>query len=397
MSTSRAFTALLLAAGLSSAGCVRSYAGQSAISFQDLDYTSEGTKQPWPVKRMPLPRTAAQYGMAVVPEVAFVELPGAAPDAKTVVFIHGLGSYLKFWRSQLDAFHQQGYHVIAVDLPGYGKSDKPGTFPYTMEAMADAVRELVEGLRVEKPILAGHSMGGQTSLSYAIRYPDALSALVLVSPAGFERFSWKEKAWFERVMSTEFIKGAPEAAIWGSVRQGNFMNWRPELEWLIEERVRVAKSPEFDAYAYANVRTVKGLARNDFVRDNLHHVSVPTLIIYGTDDRLIPNPFLHGGEAREIMEYGASRIPGAKLVPLQGCGHTIQLDCPARFNEAVLPFLRAAAQGRIAVPEGTPPKEEAPKPGTSPAPTSTPYMPQSVPPSTPGQEGAPAPADAPRP
>ncbi|MFP2904244.1 alpha/beta fold hydrolase [Pyxidicoccus sp. 3LFB2] len=393
MSTSRAFTALLLAAGLSSAGCVRSYGGQPALSFHDLDYTSEATKQPWPVKRMPLPRTAAQFGMATVPEVSFVDLPGASPDAKTVVFIHGLGSYLKFWRSQLDAFHQQGYRVVAVDLPGYGKSDKPGSFPYTMEAMADAVREVVDGLQVDKPILAGHSMGGQTSLSYAIRYPDALSALVLVSPAGFEKFSWKEKAWFERVMSTEFIKTAPESAIWGSVRQGNFMNWRPELEWLIEERVRVAKSPEFDAYAYANVRTVKGLAHNDFVRDNLHHVTVPTLIVYGTDDRLIPNPFLHGGEARDIMEYGASRIPGAKLVPMKGCGHTVQLDCPARFNEAVLPFLRDAAAGLIKVPAGTAPAEEAPKP----SPASGPTAPQGVPPPTPGHEGAPAPADAPRP
>ncbi|MFP2926128.1 alpha/beta fold hydrolase [Pyxidicoccus sp. 3LG] len=396
MSTSRAFTALLVAAGLSSAGCVRSFAGQPALSFQELDYTSEATKQPWPVKRMPLPNTAAQLGLAIVPEVAYVDMPATNPDAKTVVFVHGLGSYLKFWRSQLDAFHQQGYHVVAVDLPGFGKSDKPGTFPYTMEAMADVVRELVQGLGVDKPILAGHSMGGQTSLSYAIRYPEDLSALVLVSPAGFELFSWKEKAWFERVMSTEFIKTAPEAAIWGSVRQGNFMNWRPELEWLIEERVRLAKSPEFDAYAYANVRTVRGLAHNDFVRDNLHRVTVPTLIVYGTDDRLIPSPFLHGGETRDIMEYGASRIPGAKLVPLQGCGHTVQLDCPARFNEVVLPFMSDAAQGRIVVPEGTPPKEKASKPGPS-IPSSGPNTPESQPPPTPGQEGAPAPADAPRP
>jgi pimeloyl-ACP methyl ester carboxylesterase len=395
MSTSRAFTALLLAAGLSSAGCVRSYAGQPALSFQDLDYSSEA-RQPWPVKRLPLKQIALQYNTATVPEVAYVDLPGATAESKTVVFIHGLGSYLKFWRSQIDAFHQQGYRVIAVDLPGYGKSDKPATFPYTMEAMADAVREVVDTLGVVKPILAGHSMGGQTSLSYAIRYPDALSALVLVSPAGFEKFSWREKAWFERVMSTEFIKTAPESAIWGSVRQGNFMQWRPELEWLIEERVRLAKSPEFDSYAYANVRTVRGLAHNDFVRDNLHRVTVPTLIVYGTDDRLIPSPFLHGGEARDIMEYGASRIPGAKLVPLKGCGHTVQLDCPARFNEVVLPFLSTAGDTHLLAPSQPAPEPEVAKPDTS-APASGPMSPQSVPPPTPGQEGAPAPADAPRP
>lgn len=396
MSTSRAFTALLLMAGLSSAGCVRSYAHQPALSFQDLDYTSEGSKQPWPVKRMALPRTANQYGMAVVPEMAYVDMPGSGPDAKAVVFIHGLGSYLKFWRAQLDAFQQQGYRVIAVDLPGYGKSDKPGTFPYTMEAMADAVMELVDSLGLDKPVLAGHSMGGQTSLSFAIRYPEALSGLVLASPAGFEKFSWREKQWFARVMSTEFIKSAPEASIWGSVRQGNFMHWRPELEWLIEERVRLAKSPEFDAYAYANVRTVRGLSNNDFVRGNLHRVTVPTVIIYGTDDRLIPSPFLHGGETRGIMEYGAAHIPGAKLVALEGCGHTVQLDCTERFNEEAFAFVRDVAAGRVEVPSA-PAKEEAPQPETPPAPASVPLTPESLPPPTPGQEGEPTPGVLPQP
>ncbi|NTX05652.1 alpha/beta fold hydrolase [Myxococcus sp. CA040A] len=393
MSSSRAFTALLLAAGLSSAGCVRSYAGESALSFQDLDYSTEGTKRPWPVHRAALPDVTARYKLATELHVAYVDLPASSPDAKTVVFVHGLGSYLKFWRAQLDVFQAQGYRVIAVDLPGFGKSDKPATFPYTMEAMADVVHELTRGLGVDKPILAGHSMGGQTSLSYAIRYPESLSALVLVSPAGFEKFSWKEKAWFARVMSADFIKYAPEANIWGSVRQGNFMHWGPQLDWLVEERVRLAKSPEFDAYAYANVRTVRGLAHNDFVRESLQHVTVPTLIVYGTDDRLIPNPFLHGGEAREIMEYGASRIPGAALAPMKGCGHTVQLDCPAPFNETVLAFLKDPEAAKPFVPKEEP-KDKAPKPG-EPAPV--PGAPGNQPSPTPAQNDAPAPSDGPRP
>jgi pimeloyl-ACP methyl ester carboxylesterase len=335
MKTPRAATALLLAALAS--GCVRSYKTEPVLPFQDFPYTSlQG--QAWPLQRMPLEKTAALYGMATVPEVAYVQLN---PEGKqTLVFIHGLGSYLKFWRYQLDTFAAQGYRVIAVDLPGYGKSDKPGTFPYTMEAMADAVREVVVALGVEKPILVGHSMGGQTALSYAIRYPEEPGALVLTSPAGFEKFSWKEKAWFKRVLSTVFIKSAPEYGIWGSVRQGNFSRWRPELEWLIEERVRAVASPDFDAYAYANVRTVDGLAHNDFVRDNLGHIQAPTIIVFGEDDRLIPNPFLHGGRAREVMEYGHAGIRGSELVGLDRCGHSVQLDCPEEYNAAVSAFLK---------------------------------------------------------
>jgi pimeloyl-ACP methyl ester carboxylesterase len=337
MKTPNALTGLLVVAGLAT-GCATSYAQKAALSFQDFEYSSlEG--QPWSLKRLALPETAARYGLARVPEVAYVELN---PEGKqTVLFIHGLGSYLKFWRYQLDAFAQKGYRVVAVDLPGYGKSDKPASFPYTMEAMGDVVLELARAVGAEKPILVGHSMGGQTALSYAIRYPDSLRALVLTSPAGFEKFSPREKAWFKRVFSTALIKASPEYGIWGSVRQGNFERWRPELNWLVEERVRAAKSPEFDAYAYANVRTVEGLAHNDFVRESLGKVAVPTLIIYGEDDRLIPNPFLHGGEVREVMEYGQKNIAGSKRVGLERCGHTVQMDCPQEYNAQVLAFLEA--------------------------------------------------------
>jgi pimeloyl-ACP methyl ester carboxylesterase len=336
MKTLRAAAVLLLSAALAS-GCVRSYRAEPPLPFQDFPYTSlEG--QAWPLQRMALPKTAEAWQTGTVPEVAYVELNPTGQ--RTLVFIHGLGSYLKFWRYQLDAFAAQGYRVVAVDLPGYGKSDKPATFPYTMEAMADVVRELVQALGVERPILVGHSMGGQTALSYAIRYPDEPAALVLTAPAGFEKFTWKEKAWFKRVFSTTLIKASPEYGIWGSVRQSNFSRWRPELEWLIEERVRAVGSPDFDAYSYANVRTVNGLAHNDFVRDSLGRIQAPTLIVFGEDDRLIPNPFLHGGRAREIMEYGHAGIRGSKLVGLERCGHSVQLDCPEEYNAAVGAFLQ---------------------------------------------------------
>jgi pimeloyl-ACP methyl ester carboxylesterase len=336
MTTLRAASVLLLSAALAS-GCVRSYRADPPLTFQAFPYASP-QGQEWPLKRMPLPVTAETYGLATPPEVAYVELN---PEGqRTLVFIHGLGSYLKFWRYQLDVFAAQGYRVIAVDLPGYGKSDKPASFPYTMEAMADAVREVVHTLGIQKPVLVGHSMGGQTALSYAIRYPEEPGALVLTAPAGFEKFSWKEKAWLIRAFSTVLIKSSPEYGIWGSVRQSNFARWRPELEWLIEERVRVISSPEFDAYAYANVRTVNGLAHNDFVRDNLGRIQAPTIIVFGEDDRLIPNPFMHGGWARDVMEYGHAGIKGSQLVGLDRCGHSVQLDCPQEYNEAVSAFLK---------------------------------------------------------
>lgn len=341
MSTSRALKSLLLAVGLAGTGCATSYAKRPPLPFQEFPYTSLKSEA-WPLKRLAVEQTAAKYGVAGSPEVAYVELN---PEGQqTVIFIHGLGSYLKFWRYQLDAFAAKGYRVIALDQLGYGKSDKPASFPYTMEAMADVVHELADKLGARKPILVGHSMGGQTAMSYAIRYPEDVGALVLTSPAGFEKFSWKEKAWFKRVMSTTLIKTSPEYGIWGSVAQGNFARWRPELEWLVEERVRVVKTPEFDAYAYAQVRSVDGLAHDDFVRDSLGVITAPTLIIFGDSDRLIPNPFLHGGRPREVFEYGHANIRGSKMEELKNCGHSVQLDCPEEYNAQVGAFLDSLKQ-----------------------------------------------------
>lgn len=208
-----------------------------------------------------------------------------------------------------------------------------------MESFAGALHEVVETLGLENPIVMGHSMGGHIGLVYALAHPGSLGALVLASPAGLEAFSARERAWLAQAVRSELFVAATEEDIWGSVRALNFARWRRELSWLIEERVRVARTPEFRSYAYANALSVRGLSFTDLVRQNLGEIDVPVLIVYGGDDALIPNPFLHGGRTGDIMEFGHGGIPGSKIVPLAGCGHSVQLDCPASFNAAVEAFL----------------------------------------------------------
>ncbi len=354
----RRATALLGLAALGT-GCVSSYANKPALEYANVEYSSPQGNT-WPESRLALPQTAKKYALPITPEITYVEVnPGAAP---TVVMIHGLGSYLKFWRYQVDEVASAGYHVIALDMLGYGKSDKPATFPYTMEAMAEVVHELVRAKGLERPILMGHSMGGQTAMSYSIEFPGDLSGLILVSPAGFEAFSPKEKQWFKNVFSSKLILAADEEAIWGSIRYGNFYRWTSDFEWLIEERVRAVKNSQFKAYAYANVKSVHGLLDNEFVRANLHQITVPTLIVHGDRDRLIPNPYLHGGNTADVMEYGHANIAGSRLVTLSGCGHSLQLDCHQEFNRVALGFLDKhfpAGKHKAAQPEPQPPGERS--------------------------------------
>lgn len=319
--------------------CVRRYGDAPPLEFAQLAYQST-SGVPWPQTRIALPRAGERYALGSLNHVSIIELNPTGE--KTLVFLHGLGSYVSFWRFQLDAFAAQGYRVIAFDQLGYGKSDKPAKFPYTMESMAEVVAEVLELMNVEKATLIGHSMGGEVAMVTAVRFPSKVERLVLTSPAGFEPFSPREKAWFHAAVNAVFVKSTPEYGIWGTVRAANFMRWRDELEFLIEERVRLIKSKEFDSYAYAQVQSINGLTHNDFVRDSLGLIEAPTVIIFGEDDRLIPNAFLHGGRAREPMEYGAKHIKGARLEGFANCGHTVQMDCPDQYNATVTAFLKGS-------------------------------------------------------
>ncbi|MEZ4464010.1 MAG: alpha/beta hydrolase [bacterium] len=329
-------TAILLLLVLTGCGQLpRHTRDDGPLRFQDFPYTS-ATGDAWPVKRVTLSALNEAYGLPADTAITYVELN---PEGKrTLVFIHGLGSYLKFWRAQLDTFAGKGYRVIAVDLPGYGKSSKPATFPYTMVAQADAVRALVQHLGLEKPTLVGHSMGGQIALTYAIRWPAEPGALVLTAPAGFEKFSAREKAWFKSVVTSAASApptSMPSGAACGAATSLVGSPTSPGSS----RSARVAGTDEFAAYAYANVKSIHGLLDTDFTRDSLWRIQVPTLILHGDQDRLIPNPFMHGGETREIMEVGRRGIKDAKLVTLHGCGHTVQLDCPIEYNAALSAFL----------------------------------------------------------
>lgn len=348
---------LTLLLAVVSTGCIRSYESAPALSFADVPYTSVN-EQPWNHGALKLEKAEATWKLGGQHTLRYVDLNPSG--TRTVLFLHGLGSNLKFWRYQLDAFAAKGFRVIAIDQLGFGKSDKPAQFPYSMDAQAEVVAEVLERLTIPRAVVVGHSMGGEVALALALRFPEKVEALVLTSPAGFEAFSAREKKWFEKVFSATFVKSTPEYGVWGSVRYNNFMTWKPEYEWLIEERVRLAKSDEFDAYAYAQVRAVDGLTHNDFVRDSLAKVKAKTLIIFGEDDRLIPNPFLHGGRARKVMEYGAAKIVGSTLVGLPGCGHTVQMDCHEPYNGEVLAFLSALPAPVVVETKAVEPVKEAP-------------------------------------
>lgn len=254
---------------------------------------------------------------------------------QVLVLIHGLGSYAKGWTRNIPELAKH-YRVIAVDLPGYGKSDK-GFYPYTLPFYAQVLTEMLDALKIDKATFVGHSMGGQIAMVTSLLYPERVDKLVLVSPAGFEKFTDGEGAWMKKAMSPEFVHDTAIRNIDTNLK-ANFYKLPPEAEFMITERIQMRGAKDFDAYCYAVSKNVAAMI--DYpMWDKLTRVKHQTLIFFGDKDNLIPNSALHGGSTEAIAQIGASQIPHNKLIMVPDCGHFVQFERPDVVNPAIVEFV----------------------------------------------------------
>lgn len=297
-------------------GCSGSlYTNLPPVEFQDIDYGY---------------RTKSVLNN---PSISFID---TGSGDKTILLAHGLASNAGFWRYVIPEL-SKNYRVIALDLPGYGKSQK-GAYPYSMTFYADQIKRLADKLKLDKFILVGHSMGGQIGTTFALKYPDRLEKLVLASPAGVEEFEKRESDWLRSVISKAGIKKTTEEDIRRNLAM-NFYLWSDKWEWMVEERVRIIKAKDFDEFAYTVVRSVNAML-DEPTFDKIKNISVPTLIIYGKYDRLIPNPYLNPGLTSNLFQWGAKQIPNCKIYEIDNSGHMLQIEKPEEFSKAVLDFIK---------------------------------------------------------
>ncbi|MEM6991416.1 MAG: alpha/beta fold hydrolase, partial [Myxococcota bacterium] len=297
---------------LSLAAVVASSACRPAptVNFVDAEY-------PWPVERAEVGGTSLAYA-------------DLGQGEHTLVLIHGLGSYMPAWKNNASALARQ-HRVIVVDLPGFGKSDKPDA-SYTMDFFAGKVLALMDELGVQRPVLVGHSMGGQIAMRYALSYPERHAGLVLTSPAGLETFEDPEAKWLANAVTPAFTCGADDEAIF--VRHaGNFHRMPEDAKFMVDDRVAVKGDPDFEDYCVAVSRSVAGMLDQP-VFDELPQIDAPVLVLFGKSDNLIPNPFLHGGSTVTLAEKATEQFADAELVILPRAGHMAQFEAAEAWNDA---------------------------------------------------------------
>lgn len=243
---------------------------------------------------------------------------GVAP----ILLVHGFPLSRGAWSRQVEAFGGSR-RVIAPDLRGFGESEaSPDAGPTSMFRFAEDLRALLLDLEVDSVILVGHSMGGYVAIAFAKAYPELLKGLVLVGTragADTPEAATGRRATAEKI-KTEGTVGLVTGMVPKMLAPGN-------NDAAMIESVRALMAPSTPAGV---IGALLGMADRPDARESLSQIKVPTLVIAGTEDTLIPF-----SESEEMTKA----IPGADLRLISGAGHLVAFERAEAFNAALRDWL----------------------------------------------------------
>jgi pimeloyl-ACP methyl ester carboxylesterase len=255
-----------------------------------------------------------------------------------VLLLHGFPECWVTWRSQIPALAEAGFRVVAPDLRGYGKSDKPRDLDaYRIEVLARDVARLVEALGEKRAHVVGHDWGGAVAWRFAMSHPERLDRLAILNaphPARFARALRRPRQILRMSYTLVFqLPWLPEALL----RAGDFFMLRrlfrydPERPGAytdddIEQLVAAAREPGALTGMLAWYRAM--VQRPTHTR--WKPIECPVQVIWGEKDRYL---------LREFAEPERDWVPDLRFAPIPEASHWVQADAPDRVNALLLDFL----------------------------------------------------------
>ena len=269
-------------------------------------------------------------------EIAVFDSGGRDVIGAPIMLLHGLGEHAGYWNENVAPLIAARRRVIIPDLAGHGRSGKPRR-DYSMSWQAMLMHTLLDHLGVDQPVtLVGHSMGGHIALRFSLEYPDRLHNLVLISPAGIEQFSPEEAAWLSRVSTPASFASRSPSALRAHFKRNVFGRWSRVAQEHLEERLQLIGTPDFMPYIQAVVSSINEMLK-DRVAYQLEQITTPIYLLFGAEDRLIPNPFLHGGSAIDVVRLAQKKCRNLKeVILLSDVGHMPQIEAPRRVERLIL-------------------------------------------------------------
>jgi len=268
----------------------------------------------------------------------YLEFPGAGT---TVVLLHGYGSSTYTWEGIIPYLRQGGYHVYALDMKGFGWSDKPRGADYAPLTLFQEVNSVMEALKLEKVVFVGNSLGGGIAVLMALDHPDKIERVVLIDAAGYP-------------MKMPLIIRLSRVPLAADFMKVFFERW--VIRWNLSEVMYDGKKKmtpaQVEAY-FDRLRTegaldsMISLARAINFEDFKPYLSrnneakMPVLIIWGKEDKWVP---------MAIGQRFHQDIPASGMVSIPNCGHIPQEEYPKETADYIISFIQGRTPGRIAIP-----------------------------------------------
>jgi len=299
---------------------------------------------PFLVPVPPLTGTLTAQALAD-PDSQFIEINGLSVHVKTMgpavagsdkpvfLLLHGFGASLYSWQAVMEPLSRLGT-VIAYDRPGFGLTERPLTWqgqnPYGPDAQVALALGLLDHFGVKQAILVGNSAGGAVAMQVALAHPDRVSALVLVDPAVYSGGGLP--AWLHPLLTTPQMNHLGPLVARQILSSGPTLiktAWHdpskitPETLSLYEKPLRVDHWNEA-LWQFSLASGDTGLVQH------LSELSLPTLVITGDDDRIVPT---------EQSIRLSKALPNAQLTVIANAGHVPHEEQPAAFMDAFTRFV----------------------------------------------------------
>ena len=248
-----------------------------------------------------------------------------------LILIHGFTSSVFSWKDVFEPL-SKNFHVIAVDLKGFGFSSKPDG-DYTRRAQAILVAHLLDYLRIDKAWVCGNSMGGDVSLNLAVQNPQHVAGLVLIDSGGVKVEGGGSLA--PSYLLVPVVGRALTALALRSdklVREGLEKSFFDQAK-ITDERVAAYYRPLQTRGGQLAALRARTQANQLPVEPDLGKINVRTLIIWGADDALIP---LAAGQKMNSL------IKDSKLLVIEKCGHLPQEENPGRVVDEITRFIKVS-------------------------------------------------------